>query len=172
MKYYIAFFIVLLASCHSGDKSAKPPVVDHSHDVSQIVFGWYCGECHRPYSNGYKLTPFGLYVDDTDSFYTEGKHFKHFASTPLDSDNFILAKGLFADVNPYLLSPANEVHECPECNDGTGLYLEIKTPVRTYSYKTSNQDIYKYPDSLKSFLIKVNRVIRQIDRSEVGSRVN
>jgi hypothetical protein len=145
-----------LSNTITSEKINKDPI------IKSITFGYYCGECNRPYSTMYRLEKSGLYFDENDSFFDKSRK-GDFKGIQLSDSKFKIANSLFSRIPQILLDKNKKIIECPECYDGSGRFLKICYDNDTVIYKT-NADLSrgKYPDSLIVFSEFVDEIINKI----------
>lgn len=101
-------------------------------DPAEIVFGVYCGECHKDCSTMTRVTADRSTVDTTYSFFYwlfEGKknggNYESLSNVGLSHKTHQLIKGILKEV-PSNMNKYEERIGCPDCADDCGIYLRVE----------------------------------------------
>lgn len=137
--------VCMLAGCDNDSTSER---IKLDSDEDYIVFGTYYGFCHgESCIETFAVQNHTLYEDVNDVYAPADKDFKF---QELSADKYELVKNIFNDIPSDLLVNESATLGCPDCADGGGVYLEIKTSTlnRTYYIDNVKTNIPEYLHSL------------------------
>jgi hypothetical protein len=157
-SFLFATLIILAVSCKenitpAGEKTALTGLGDSSY----VIFGTYYGFCENDCAQYYKLTDGALYEDKNRNPPFENPDFSFIK---LDDDKFQVAK-ILAENFPSNLYSEDTIVGCPDCADGGGIYIEVKTQTgkQHWFIDTNTSQI---PEYLHDFVADVQETIKEL----------
>jgi hypothetical protein len=150
----VVLFVLLFVACGEGTHFNRL-----NPNKDQLIFGSFYGFCgpSEQCIEIYALQEGKLYEDQNDQ-YPQSSSPNDFNFEQLSQDKFELAEDMFDAIPGKLLATESTTFGCPDCSDGGGVYIEIKTGTQTRIFLIDNFK-HNIPEYLHPLVDKVREKV-------------